>query len=105
MWVRNAESNQCALVSVSAVIRARGGLVVVEAWILIAVIGGRARASAGADMTITNARAPSTVFIRYSPLRPPRASTDPPGVGSADLVLCSFATRLDAKTSDFERKA
>src|SRR5215831_1956033 len=42
MWVRNAESNQCALVSVSAVIRARGRLVVVEAWILIAVIGGRA---------------------------------------------------------------
>src|SRR5262245_61629516 len=47
-------------------------------------------------MTITNARAPSTVFIRGSPLHPPRASTDPPGVGSGDLVLCSFATRVDA---------
>src|SRR5215510_9925021 len=41
MWVRNAESNrpEHALVSVTSVIRARGRLIVVEAWILVAVVG------------------------------------------------------------------
>src|SRR5262245_3567556 len=41
MWVRNAESNrpEHALVSVSSVVRARGRLIVVEAWILVAVVG------------------------------------------------------------------
>src|SRR5215831_10074000 len=39
MWARNAESNQRTLVPVSSVVRARGGLIVVEAWILVAVVG------------------------------------------------------------------
>src|SRR5262245_57749108 len=96
MWARNAESNQRTLVPVSSVVRARGRLIVVEAWILVAVVGrplGQRRRRHDHHQCDS---AEYRLHSRFSFVFP-RASTDPPGVGSADWVPCSFATRVDAK--------
>src|SRR5262249_15306976 len=81
MWVRNAESNrpERALVSVSSVIRARGRLVVVEAWILVAVVGRPLRQRRRRHDHHQCDSAEYRFHLRFS--LSPRASTDPPVVG------------------------
>src|SRR5215831_17975512 len=98
MWVRNAESNrpERALVSVSSVIRARGKLIVVEAWILVAVVGrplGQRRRRHDHHQCDS---AEYRFHLRFSFVSQERQQTRPASV-SADWVPCSFATRVDAK--------
>src|SRR5262245_2201275 len=90
MWVRNAESNrpERALVSVSSVIRARGKLIVVEAWILVAVVGRPLRQRRRRHDHHQCDSAEYRFHLRFS--LSPRASTDPPDVGFRRLGAMQF---------------